>query len=498
VPVRINAQIDAFRAERSLDLVAADFEQAVARLASGLRIRGAADDPAGLGASQTLRAQSNGFEQAGRNAQDAISLLQAGDIGLAGIQAALQRLRVLAIQAASDTLTLHDRANIQTEAAALVRHIDLLAQQTDVNGKRVLDGSLGGQISGGGPDITAIVAQAGAVRAGIYRLTGAQNATRAVWTSNAPPNGSFFTTTSSITIQGGLGTETFTAVPGESLEDFFQQVNNSPIGVTMQIDTVNNPGYVLIVNKNYGSYDPTLNPEGPQAVNVLSATGDFDTSGLAMDFTFGFADNIDLRGQMLGGAALNATIRILNPGGSSQILTGRGANSEHIIGSGQTSGISFTLVDPGFIVNGNTFLIVSSDGFVVTQNPNVRFHVGANADQAISFAQDALNSQALGVNALDFLTPSGAETAITRLDEALQSVSATRANVGAVLNRLTNALVESAAAGAGTTTAQSRLVDADVASEAVRWMRDQILLQSGTSVLAQVNQQNREALIRLF
>ena len=68
--IRINAQIDAFRAERNLELVAADFERAVGRLSSGLRIRGAADDPSGLSASQKLHAQSTGFEQAGRNASE--------------------------------------------------------------------------------------------------------------------------------------------------------------------------------------------------------------------------------------------------------------------------------------------------------------------------------------------------------------------------------------------------------------------------------------------
>src|SRR5690348_18478842 len=121
MPISINSNTAATQAAHNLQLTAASFTQAVQRLSSGLRINSAADDAAGLGVSQKLIAQINGFDQAQRNTQDAVSLLQTAQSGLKTTMADLQRLNQLAIQASNDTLSSSDRQNIQFEVQGLIQ-----------------------------------------------------------------------------------------------------------------------------------------------------------------------------------------------------------------------------------------------------------------------------------------------------------------------------------------------------------------------------------------
>jgi flagellin len=111
------------------------------KLSSGLRINKAADDSAGLAISEKMRAQIRGLEQAQRNIQDAVSLIQTADGGLSNIlDPPLQRMRELAVQAANDTLTSADRGYIQSEINELKKEIDGIADQTLFNGKKLING----------------------------------------------------------------------------------------------------------------------------------------------------------------------------------------------------------------------------------------------------------------------------------------------------------------------------------------------------------------------
>src|SRR5581483_1199985 len=208
--VRVNTNLDAIDAQRNLGLVSADFSKAVQRLSSGLRINSAADDAAGLAISEKLQAQVTGFDQAARNAQDAISMVQTGESALGTVHDILQRMRQLAVQASNDTYTDSDRKNVQTELNQLIAEIDRISTQTDFNTKKLLDGSGGGAtVAGGGPDIKGIVAMAGVAVATTFSISMTTAATRSAF-EGASVEGSFFTQTSTVTIQGGTGTETFT------------------------------------------------------------------------------------------------------------------------------------------------------------------------------------------------------------------------------------------------------------------------------------------------
>ena len=116
---RINTNIEALNAQRNLSLTAATFAKSVERLSSGLRINRAGDDAAGLSISEKLRAQVRGLNQAIRNAQDGISMIQTAEGALNEVHSMLQRMRELATQAANDTLSAEDRAAINRELQQL-------------------------------------------------------------------------------------------------------------------------------------------------------------------------------------------------------------------------------------------------------------------------------------------------------------------------------------------------------------------------------------------
>ena len=112
------------------------------KLASGLRINRAGDDAAGLAISEKMRAQIRGLEMATKNAQDGISLIQTAEGALQETHAILQRMRELAVQAANDTNNDVDRTEIQKEINQLIDEIDRIANQTEFNTKKLLNGDL--------------------------------------------------------------------------------------------------------------------------------------------------------------------------------------------------------------------------------------------------------------------------------------------------------------------------------------------------------------------
>ncbi len=120
-----------------------NMSNSIEKLSSGLRINKSADDAAGLSISEKMKAQIRGLHQAQRNIQDGISLIQTAEGGLANIlDPPLQRMRELAIQAANDTLSLDDRQAIQKEINQMIKEIDGVANNTEFNGIKLLNGTI--------------------------------------------------------------------------------------------------------------------------------------------------------------------------------------------------------------------------------------------------------------------------------------------------------------------------------------------------------------------
>lgn len=140
--LQINTNVAAMNAYRNLNGTQGAMATSLERLSSGLRINRAADDAAGLAISEKLRGQINGLRQASANAQDGISLIQTAEGALNESHAILQRMRQLAVQAANDTNTDADRAQIQKEVDQLSKELSRIGSTTQFNGKNLLNGDL--------------------------------------------------------------------------------------------------------------------------------------------------------------------------------------------------------------------------------------------------------------------------------------------------------------------------------------------------------------------
>jgi len=139
--LRINTNVASMNAQRSLARTQADLGSSFRRLSTGLRIATAADDAAGLAISERFRSQIRSLDQAQRNANDGISMLQTAEGSLNEMSNILVRLRELAVQANNGTVSGEDKDTLNEEFSALVEEVDRIAQSTDFNGINLLDGS---------------------------------------------------------------------------------------------------------------------------------------------------------------------------------------------------------------------------------------------------------------------------------------------------------------------------------------------------------------------
>src|SRR4051812_21325828 len=137
--LRIQNNVEAFNAHRNLSGTEARLATSMERLSSGYRINRAADDAAGLAISERLRGQIGGLDQAQRNAQDAVSLVQTAEGSLTEVHAMLQRIRDLAVQFKNGSLSSNDRVAIQSEVNQLASEIERIGQTAQFNGISVLN-----------------------------------------------------------------------------------------------------------------------------------------------------------------------------------------------------------------------------------------------------------------------------------------------------------------------------------------------------------------------
>src|ERR671937_1744899 len=138
---RVRNNVEAFNALRQLQGTADKAAKAMEKLSSGYRINRAADDAAGLAISEKMEAQIGGLDQAQRNAQDGVSLVQTAEGALNEVHSMLQRVRDLKVEYLNGTLSSDDKAAIVSEAKQLASEITAIRDTTEFNGTKLLDGS---------------------------------------------------------------------------------------------------------------------------------------------------------------------------------------------------------------------------------------------------------------------------------------------------------------------------------------------------------------------
>ena len=142
----INHNMNALNAHRNMGINNTAAGKSMEKLSSGLRINRAGDDAAGLAISEKMRGQIRGLTQASRNSADGISMIQTAEGALNETTNILQRMRELAVQASNDTNTTSDREEIQKEINALTEEVDRIANNTEFNTQKLLNGSKSGEV----------------------------------------------------------------------------------------------------------------------------------------------------------------------------------------------------------------------------------------------------------------------------------------------------------------------------------------------------------------
>ena len=155
----INHNMNALNAHRNMGINNTAAGKSMEKLSSGLRINRAGDDAAGLAISEKMRGQIRGLTQASRNSADGISMIQTAEGALNETTNILQRMRELAVQASNDTNTTSDRNEIQKEINALTEEVDRIANNTEFNTQKLLNGNKNGV--GGEVVNEAVTAQKG-------------------------------------------------------------------------------------------------------------------------------------------------------------------------------------------------------------------------------------------------------------------------------------------------------------------------------------------------
>ena len=479
-------------AQRNMASTQLAFHTAVERLSSGLRINSAADDAAGLFISEKLQNQVRGLNQATRNAQDGISLIQTAEGALNVTHSILERLRELAVQSANGVLTSADRQAISDEAKTLKDEITRVSKSTTFNTLTLLDGKLGGaQVTG--------VGLAAGDNAGLVDPTSATPLTAGQADSGGAGTGADITSTFGI---DAINANSVTALKFTSLAGGVSSLlANTPVGYQLDISAVGTDitgaaATADSVQIQLSQIDPNggavlTTADDPKAVQTITINNVSTIQGTKLIHFGNFDIDVLVNNKIGTDGAGTAQALGAGAGGANTATQFAVSNNLNQVDPDTTN------TDPvtGNPVNDSTSLLPPGLTGLVLQ-------VGANnvsADQMTLLNVNDMSAKALGLESdsntgstwdisTSMLTQSGAQNAIDIIDNAVAQVSNLRGKLGAFQNRLEYTVTNLGVASENQAAANSAIRDADVASEVSNMVRYQILAQSGAAVLAQANQ----------
>ena len=481
--MRINNNLMAMNTHRQMGITQNSQTKSMEKLSSGYRINRAGDDAAGLAISEKMRAQIRGLNQASRNSQDAISLVQTAEGALNETQNILQRMRELAVQSANDTNVSADRTAIQDEIDQLTTEIDRIADTTEFNTRKLLNGGAGiqaTQTTGTGANV--ISGTNGVVAGGDLVLTGIEAAEKAQVIFDTSADMVVGSSGASITVNGSTVTLAAGA-DSTAIVDAFNAVT-SQTGVEATYDDANDT--LTLQSTGVGS-SQTIDISGVVLTAAGAATDTFTATG---DPQITMVDN--------DGTDFLSTNAIAG----TTVSTSIGDDAVAVVDAATTNLVSAS--DPTVSSSGNTLTFHGGDfdGLVIDvenasaastlhidANGSLSMQIGANEGQDLSISLSDMRSSALGVSAIDITSASAAKTSITTINDAITSVSSERAKLGAVQNRLEHTIANLDTSAENLQASESRIRDVDMAKEMMEFTKNNILQQAAQSMLAQANQQ---------
>ena len=482
MPSIINTNVISLTAQRQLGVSQNSMATSMARLSSGLRINSAKDDAAGLAISERFTAQIRGVNQAGRNANDGISLAQTAEGDLAQISNNLQRIRELAVQSANSTNTASDRLSLNQEATALIVENDRVAATSAFNGIKLLDGTFTAQNFQVGANGTA------SDQIAVTSIASARGNSLGVGASS-----SYSTAVTGIVITSAVG-----LIAGDISINGYQVGAAGTDGVSNNTSTTSGIAVAAAINAISGNSNVTATVSATAVAGTTVSTftamvaGDILINGVDIG-AIALATTAAGRGGQVA-AAINAktaqtgvTATVNTATGAVALAAADGRNIDVVTKAASTaantglgSGGAVTVVTRSRVSLSSS----SSDGINLSAG-----NTDGLAKAGLTGAFTAATSQSgAGVSALNLTTAAGSLAALATVDAAIGTINSTRAALGAFQARFTSVVASLATTGENLTASRSRVQDADYAAETANLSRAQILQQAGTAMVAQANQ----------
>ena len=535
----VQHNMQSINANRMLGIVSNNLAKSTEKLSSGYRINRAADDAAGLAISEKMRSQIRGLTQASTNAEDGISLIQTAEGALNESHSILQRMRELAVQAANGTETDEDRSNIQDEIEQLQDELDRIAETTEFNTMKLLDGSFDGLAStntSSGPKYGQYDGTLGAfITSNVIGVTITTNTSAtsggesAIWdatgtklTLNLADNKTY--------TQADIDTLIKNAKQEDSI------ASNTPAEVTMKFATgvftssatTSKTTTGTVAGAKASKEEELIAADSGKFVgaNVIKITSNKygKDYNISLEFTFDAKEgkeSVTLNTapvyNMTGAASLDDAVT--TPAGYKiSLMSGKEYTAEDIEAILAKAGLNVSVELSGTDTPGtdepNTLFVTDSsvsktitleggtglgdeDAFLtqttydsVASTGGMTLQVGANEGQTLSFTIGNMNAASLGVNGNNVRVDKQdkASTSIGAIDAAIAKVSKQRSSLGAIQNRLEHTIANLDTSAENLQTAESRIRDVDMASEMVEYSKNNILSQASQSMLAQANQ----------
>ena len=509
--MRIQHNIMAMNAYRNYTSNTSALAKNLEKLSSGYKINRAGDDAAGLAISEKMRAQITGLKAAQKNAKDGISLVQTAEGALTEVHDMLNRMVDLADQSANGTYDDEtDRANLQKEFDALRTEIDRIADSSNFNGIKLLDGSLADgvtstKVSGGYGKVISTVTNA----AGTPTVTVAASATgnkgKETVTINATPtDGTEQTLKVDFVLDGKAHSITFkgTAAADTAATDatdaLFGDADAIKAFKDLGINVTKNGAALVFEMEDPGKTDFTV--YGVAHTNDGTAA----TAPTAAHTTAGTDSTLTMN---LSAAAATDKIQFEVDGKQFQIVkTGGSADAGYtalytdtgtVADADATASVIDQLKNKGVTASndGTAGHIVFKKGDSTTSSSGgsgtgLTLQIGDSAEDfnQLTVSVNDMHAQALGIANISIAEQASAKAAMESIKSAINSVSSTRGGLGALQNRLDHTISNLSVMQENIQDAEASIRDVDVAEEMMAYTKNNILVQSAQAMLAQANQ----------
>ncbi len=459
----INSNINSLVAQQNLNGSQGALSQAITRLSSGKRINSAADDAAGLAIASRMQSQVNGLNQGVSNANDGVSMIQTASSGLSSLTNSLQRIRQLAVQASSGSLSSSDQAALQQEVSQQISEVNRIASQTTYNGKNILDGSAG-----------VVNFQVGANVGQSMSL----NLTQSL--SAASLGGGFAQAGNVLGSFSGLSLTSTGAAAAAGTTPAITQINVLADGKGGFSYTDQN-NQVLSSTAAAALFSPsTGGANGSMTLSAVAGSA-LDPAKQIASISAANTNAPAATGVVLGtiqGISVSAT------NGASVAANTAGAVTSITVKSDGNNGYTYFDQNGTALTSGATGALFTTTAAAA---PGTGYGLSFAAAPTSNFANVNNNNQLSTVANVSVTSSTSANQAIETIDNALATVNNIQAQLGAVQNRFTAIATTQQAQSTNLSQAQSQIQDANFAQETANLSKAQVLQQAGISVLAQAN-----------